>query len=167
MCRPEEERVFLRQQVHATTELVGDRIHKRCQLISPVKASLQNVDGGVSANLSAEVISSGVIAYFYSIGAGARSHLTAPTRFFAVPHQPSLRHVATSGIKPRIVSAARFQLRSPGICATFQRDICADISEFESYMPSQAVRLQRVTYEVRSKTARYRAVKFTGLATRA
>ena len=32
------------------------------------------------------------------------------------------------------------------------------IRRFESYMPSQPVRLQRLTYEGRSKTARYREV---------
>jgi hypothetical protein len=34
----------------------------------------------------------------------------------------------------------RNSARSPEICATFQRIFCHDISEFESYMPSQAVR---------------------------
>jgi hypothetical protein len=32
------------------------------------------------------------------------------------------------------------------------------IPEFESYVASQPVRLQRLTYEGRSKTARYREV---------
>jgi alpha/beta hydrolase family protein len=40
----------------------------------------------------------------------------------------------------------------------FKGIFCDDISEFESYMASQPVRLQRVRYEGRLKTARYRVV---------
>ena len=41
----EENRLFLRQQENATTKLVGDRVHGRCQLIGPGKASLQSRQG--------------------------------------------------------------------------------------------------------------------------
>jgi hypothetical protein len=56
--------------------------------------------------------------------------------------RPELRVSATA--QTRIVSEARIRLDSRKSVRAFKRDICADISEFESYMASQAVRSSRV-----------------------
>jgi hypothetical protein len=52
---------------------------------------------------------------------------------------PELR-IASAAAQTRIVSVARIRLDFRKSLRPFKGIICHDISEFESYMPSQAVR---------------------------
>jgi hypothetical protein len=52
---------------------------------------------------------------------------------------PELR-IPNAAAQTRIVSKARIRLDSGKSVRSFKGIICADISEFESYMPSHAVR---------------------------
>jgi hypothetical protein len=61
-------------------------------------------------------------------------------------------------LKREIVSLGRIRLDSWKSVRTFKGIFFSDISKFESNDPSQPVRLQRDTYEDRSKTARHREV---------
>jgi hypothetical protein len=53
-------------------------------------------------------------------------------------------HLPSPAAQTRIVSVARIRLDSRKSVRSFKGIICGDISEFESYMPSQAVRKQRI-----------------------
>jgi len=56
---------------------------------------------------------------------------------------PELR-IPNAAAQTRIVSKARIRLDSGKSVRSFKGIICADISEFESYMPSHAVGLLQV-----------------------
>jgi hypothetical protein len=53
---------------------------------------------------------------------------------------PRLR-LRNAAAQTRIVSAARIRLDSRKFVRPFKQIICGDVSEFESHMPSQAVRI--------------------------
>jgi hypothetical protein len=59
---------------------------------------------------------------------------------------PELR-ITGAAAQTRMVSAARIRLVSRKSPRLFKRIVCADISEFESCMPSQAVRSHQLTCE--------------------
>src|SRR5215831_6972229 len=58
-----------------------------------------------------------------------------------IPAEPSPElRIPNAAAQTRIVSKARTRLDSRKSVRSFKGIICVDISEFESYMPSQAVR---------------------------
>ena len=67
----------------------------------------------------------------------AELRLTNVRECFSKPG-PELR-VPSAAAQTRIVSKARIRLDSGKSVRSFKGIICVDISEFESYMPSQAV----------------------------
>src|SRR5262245_51722699 len=68
----------------------------------------------------------------------------------------------TLAAQTRIVSKARIRLDSRKSVRSFKGIICVDISEFESYMPSQAVRSPEANMRTLLKTARYRGNAIVG-----
>src|SRR5262249_31079284 len=74
---------------------------------------------------------------------------------------PELR---TPGAAPqtRMVSVARIRLGSWESARAFKGIICDDVSEFESYMPSQPVRSPEANMRTSLKTARYRGNAIIG-----
>jgi hypothetical protein len=59
-----------------------------------------------------------------------------------------------SAAQPRIVSKAKIRLNSRKYVRSFKGIICADISEFESYMPRHAVEITAQITRIRSRAAR-------------
>ena len=67
-----------------------------------------------------------------------------------------------SAARTRIVSAAAIRLDHRKSVRPFKGIFCDDISEFESYMPSQAVRSPEANMRIPLKTARYRGNAIVG-----
>src|SRR5260221_8152152 len=62
-------------------------------------------------------------------------------RLLKIPAEPSPElRIPNAAAQTRIVSKARIRLDSGRSARSFKGIICVDISEFESYMPSHAVR---------------------------
>ena len=70
---------------------------------------------------------------------------------------PELRTPGAAA-QTRIVSKARIRLDSRKSVRSFKGIICVDISEFESYMPSQPVRSPPPPMPRPLKTARHRGI---------
>jgi len=79
--------------------------------------------------------------------------------FFA---RRALLRLRNAAAQTRIVSAARIRLDSGKFVRPFKQIICGDISEFESHMPSQAVRSPEANMRTPLKTARYRSNAIVG-----
>jgi len=82
------------------------------------------------------------------VGRGCGQQQPNPSRYLARRGSAgagtaSLHSSTRRQLKRQIVSVARIRLASRKFEQPFKEIICDDISEFESYMPSQAVRSPR------------------------
>jgi hypothetical protein len=82
-------------------------------------------------------------------------------RLLKIPAEPSPElRIPNAAAQTRIVSKARIRLDSRKSVRSFKGIICVDISEFESYMPSHAVRSLWLIYGTSQR--RYDACMETG-----
>src|SRR6516164_4626529 len=73
-------------------------------------------------------------------------------RLLKIPAEPSPElRIPGAAARTRVVSMAGIRLGSWESARAFKGIICADVSEFESYMPSHAVGLSQVLSPTRSR----------------